>query len=34
MGDTHIEQRQDVFGTREVQHFGLYTVFNVKPPKG
>jgi hypothetical protein len=34
MRDAHVKQRQNVFSTREVQHIGLYTVFNVQPPKG
>ena len=34
MGDAHVKQRYNVFGSREVQHIGLYTFFNVQPPKG
>ena len=34
MGDAHVEKRQDVVSTGEVEHLGLYTIFNVQPPEG
>lgn len=33
-GGAHVEQRHNFLSSRKIQHFWLYTVFDVQPPKG